>query len=58
MNSAIVDINTNIVENIIVAEPVDPCPFEGFFMVGLAPNQPCNIGWVYDQPSNTFNPPA
>lgn len=34
-NSAIVSNTTFIVENICVAEPVDPSPFDGFFMVGL-----------------------
>lgn len=35
MRSALVNDTSYIVENIIVADPVDPCPFAGQFMVGL-----------------------
>lgn len=34
-NSALVSVNTNIVYNIIVSDPVDPSPYDGFFMIGL-----------------------
>lgn len=35
MRSAVVNNSTFIVENIIVADPVDPSPFDGTIMVGL-----------------------
>lgn len=35
MRSALVNDTTNIVENICVADPVTPSPYEGLFMVGL-----------------------
>lgn len=35
MRSALVNDITNIVENICVAQPVDPSPYAGLFMVGL-----------------------
>lgn len=33
--SALVNDTSYIVENIIMADPADPCPFTGMFMVGL-----------------------
>lgn len=35
MRCALVSENTLVVSNIIVSEPVKPCPFAGMFMVGL-----------------------
>jgi hypothetical protein len=58
MNSALVNITTNIVENIIVAEPVTPCPFDGYIMVGLADGQACDIGWIYNPADGTFSNPT
>ena len=61
MNSAVVDQNTQIVVNIVVADPtIDPPPV-GCILVGLAVDEPCDIGWVYNSGSNTFsdpNPPS
>lgn len=60
MRAAVVDLLTNIVINIIVANPaVDPAP-EGALLVDVT-EAPCDIGWVYDPASGTFtdpNPPA
>lgn len=57
MRSAIVEEVTNIVVNIIVADPVTPSPFEGYFMIGLGDDQPCVIGWIYDPNTGQFNEP-
>lgn len=58
-----------IVENIIMAQPVDPSPFTGVFMVGLSDQvidrdgqiisegTPCDIGWIYDPVTKTFSQP-
>lgn len=35
MRSALVNNTSYVVENIIMADPVDPSPFDGVFMVGL-----------------------
>lgn len=57
MNSAVVEQDTLIVVNIIVADPaVDPPPV-GCVLIGLDPSEPCNIGWLYDPATNTFSNP-
>lgn len=60
MRAAVVDLLTNIVINIIVANAaVDPAP-EGTLLVDVTDVQ-CDIGWVYDPNTGTFsdpNPPA
>lgn len=56
MKAAVVEIATNIVVNIIVADPnVDPPP-EGCILVDCT-DTPCDIGWVYDPQTGTFSPP-
>lgn len=62
MKSAVVEIATDIVINIIIADPnVDPAP-DGCFFVALNadPENPilCNIGWIYDPNTGTFYPPS
>lgn len=57
MNSALVDIQTNIVINIIVADPaVDPAP-EGCTLVGLPDDSPVSFGWIYDPATGQFTDP-
>jgi hypothetical protein len=60
MRAAVIDLLTNIVINIIVANAgVDPAP-EGTLLVDVI-EIPCDIGWVYDPATGTFtdpNPPA
>ena len=57
MNSALVDIQTNIVINIIVADPaVDPAP-EGCILVGLPDDSPVTFGWIYDPATGQFTDP-
>lgn len=56
MRAAVIDLLTNIVINIIVANPaVDPAP-EGTLLVDVT-NVPCDIGWVYDPNTGTFSDP-
>tara|TARA_R110000868_G_scaffold19150_5_gene82792 strand:+ start:4405 stop:4599 length:195 start_codon:yes stop_codon:yes gene_type:complete len=58
MRCAVVNLQTNIVMNVIVADAaVDPAP-GGCFLVNTEGS--CNIGWVYDDVMNDFvdpNPP-
>jgi hypothetical protein len=57
ITSALVDANTLIVVNVIVADPaVDPAP-PGYLLIGLQPGQDCQAGYVYDPVTNTFSPP-
>lgn len=72
MRSAVINESTSIVENICVAEPVNPSPYAGYIMVGLqdavwdytvdppvevSPATPCDIGWIYDPVTGTFSAP-
>lgn len=57
MNSAVVEQDTLIVVNIIVADPVTDPPPVGCVLIGLTPDEPCNIGWLYDPATNTFSDP-
>lgn len=58
---ALVDESTNVVINIIVADPaVDPAP-SGTIIVGLPDGSPVTFGWIYDPATGTFtdpNPPS
>ena len=60
-NCALVDSATNIVVNIIVADPaVDPAP-EGCTIIGIPDDSPVSFGWIYDPATGQFtdpNPPA
>jgi hypothetical protein len=57
MNSAVVNQESLIVVNIIVADPtVDPAPYD-CILVAIAPEEPCNIGWTYDSVTNSFTDP-
>ena len=61
MRCALVDAQTNIVINIIVADPaVDPAP-EGTLLIGLPADSPVTFGWVYNPSTGQFtdpNPPS
>jgi hypothetical protein len=60
MRIALIDNQTNMVENIIIADPsVDPTP-EGYTMIIIPEDIPVSAGWIYDFQTNTFidpNPP-
>lgn len=57
MRCAVIDIATNVVMNVIVADAaVDVAP-EGYLFVNV---ESCGPGWVYDPVTHTFtnpNPP-
>lgn len=59
MRAAVVDLSTNIVVNIIIADASkDPAPI-GCILVDVT-NTQCDIGWIYDPQTGTFtnpNPP-
>ena len=56
MRAAVVDLATNIVVNIAVADPsVDPAP-DGFLFVGVD-EVPCGMGWIYEPLTGGFTDP-
>lgn len=58
MRCALVNQTTNIVENIIVADPtVDPAP-SGYIIIVIPDDSPIYIGWVYNPATGEFTPPA
>ena len=58
MKAAVVDLQTMIVLNIIMADAnVDPAP-DGCELVDITNGPDCNIGWVYDPTTGTFAPPV
>jgi hypothetical protein len=59
MHSAVVDLQTNVVVNRIVATASIALPPDGCYLVDIT-DLVCDIGWIYDQTSKTFidpNPP-
>lgn len=54
---ALVNSITNIVENIIIADPaVDPAP-DGYVIIGLPANSAVSSGWIYDPATGQFTDP-
>lgn len=54
---ALVNATSNVVENLIIADPtVDPIP-SGYLLIGLPENSPVAVGWIYDPSTNTFTDP-
>lgn len=57
ITSALVDAETLIVVNVIVADPaVDPAP-PGYLLIGLQPGQDCQAGYIYDPVTGALTPP-
>lgn len=57
MRCALVNDTTNIVDNMIMANPaVDPAP-AGYLLIGLPDDSPVCIGWLYDPATGTFTDP-
>lgn len=57
MRCALVNSTSNIVENLIVADPAtDPAP-TGYIIVGLPDDSPVAVGWLYDPATGTFTDP-
>lgn len=54
---ALVNSTTNIVENIIIADPaVDPAP-DGYVIIGLPADSMVTSGWIYDPATGQFTEP-
>jgi hypothetical protein len=51
MKSAVVNKETTVVENMIMAGPSDPWSFSNTFLVLVPDNLPVNIGFTYIEPS-------
>jgi hypothetical protein len=51
MKSAVINRDTTVVENIIMADPSDSSPFSSTFLVLVPDNLPVNIGFTYIEPS-------
>lgn len=57
MRSALVNQQTYIVDNVIIADPsVDPAPI-GYDMIALPPDSPVSIGWIYNPSTGEFTNP-
>ena len=56
MSAAVVDLLTNIVINIIVANAATDMPPGGTMLVDVT-DVWCDIGWVYDPATGTFSSP-
>jgi hypothetical protein len=50
MKSAVINRETTVVENIIMADPSDPWPFPNTFLVLIPDTIPVNIGFTYMDP--------
>ena len=51
MKSAVINRDTTVVENIIMANPSDSWPFSSTFLVLVPEDLPVNIGFTYIEPS-------
>lgn len=57
MRCALVNASTNIVENLIMADPAtDPAPV-GYVIIGLPDDSPVAVGWIYDPATGQFTEP-
>jgi len=57
MRCSLVNQATNIVENLIVADPSsDPAP-EGYLIIELPEDSPVAIGWFYNPATGQFSAP-
>ena len=52
MKAALINTETNIVENLIIVDDLSRQPEENYYLVGLLENESCEIGQSYDQNSN------
>lgn len=56
MRCAVVNLDSTIVENLIIADPsADPAP-DGFALIALSDDSPVSIGWTYDFLTGVFTP--
>lgn len=57
MRCALVNNDTGIVENMIVADPMTDNPPPGYTIIGVPDDSPVAIGWEYNFATGTFFPP-
>lgn len=55
MNAAVINNDTNIVENKIVADAENDLAPDGTYLVNIPDGVMCDIGWLWDG-SNFINP--
>lgn len=55
MRCALVENSTNLVVNLIMADPATDNAPDGFILIGLSDEDPVEIGWSWD--GEHFNPP-
>lgn len=58
MRAAVVNITTNIVENVIVADATKDPAYEGTILVNLPDGSPVSFGWIYNPADQTFSAPV
>lgn len=56
MRCAVVQNLTNVVVNLIIADPTDQPP-EDCYLVGVPDGVFVDIGWLYDPSTGEFSPP-
>lgn len=57
MRCALVDLSTNIVVNLIIANPELDVPPVGYLIVGIPDDSPVQFDWIYNPTTNEFTPP-
>jgi len=58
MRSAMIDINTNIVVGVIMADAtIDLSPTKDTFLINLPDDSPVGIDWLYDPSTQQFTNP-
>jgi len=58
MTAAVVDLQTLIVINLIVADAATDPPPDGCELIDVTNGPPCSIGWTYDPATGLFAPPV
>jgi len=58
MTAAVVDLQTLIVLNLIVADAATDPPPDGCELIDVTNGPPCSIGWKYDPATGLFAPPV
>jgi hypothetical protein len=56
MRSALIELETNIVRNIIIADPSQDAAPDGYYLISLG-ERDCAFGWLYDLEADAFVDP-
>ena len=54
MKCAVIDNNTNLVINLVMADPENDIPHEGTTLVGVENIPELQVGWIYNPNNKTF----